>query len=152
MTRIDAQPDFEARHLGPSAAAVNQMLQALDYDSVEALVDDVVPSSIHFREALDLPDEYEEFAVYVVSGEISTGDRPVPAGTMAVAAPGRSVRLQAGADSHLMVIGGAALGHRHIWWNFVSSSRARIEEASKDWRQQRFGAVPGDSEFIPLPD
>ena len=60
MTRIDAQPDFEARHLGPSVAAVQEMLQALEYDSVDALVDDVVPSSIHFREALDLPEALTE--------------------------------------------------------------------------------------------
>jgi redox-sensitive bicupin YhaK (pirin superfamily) len=101
---------------------------------------------------LDLPDRYDELAAYLVCGEIGVGDRTLGAGRMAVVAPGRSLHLQAQADSHLMVIGGAAVGHRHIWWNFVSSSRARIEQAKEDWRQQRFDAVPGDSEFIPLPD
>ena len=60
MTRIDAQPDFEARHLGPGPDAVGEMLEALDYPSVDALVDDVVPSSIHFRESLNLPDALTE--------------------------------------------------------------------------------------------
>ena len=51
-----------------------------------------------------------------------------------------------------MVIGGADLGERHIWWNFVSSSKERIEQAKDDWRNMRFDLVAGDDEFIPLPD
>jgi redox-sensitive bicupin YhaK (pirin superfamily) len=52
-----------------------------------------------------------------------------------------------------MLLGGAALGERHIWWNFVSSRKERIEQAKEDWKAGRFGAVPGDDkEFIPLPD
>ena len=51
-----------------------------------------------------------------------------------------------------MIIGGDALGERHIWWNFVSSSKERIERAKLDWRDGRFDKVPGDDEFIPLPD
>ncbi|MCH1570651.1 MAG: aminomethyl-transferring glycine dehydrogenase [Longimicrobiales bacterium] len=60
MTRIDAQPDFEGRHLGPRPSSVNEMLETLGYDSVDALVGDVVPASIHFRETLDLPDALTE--------------------------------------------------------------------------------------------
>jgi redox-sensitive bicupin YhaK (pirin superfamily) len=51
-----------------------------------------------------------------------------------------------------MVIGGTNMGKRHIWWNLVSSSKERIEQAKEDWQQQRFDAVPGEEEFIPLPD
>ena len=50
-----------------------------------------------------------------------------------------------------MLLGGAPLGPRHMWWNFVSSSKGRIEQAKQDWKAGRFGAVPGDAEFIPLP-
>jgi redox-sensitive bicupin YhaK (pirin superfamily) len=70
---------------------------------------------------------------------------------MAVACPDKRVRLEAKKDSHLMVIGGAALGERHIWWNFVSSSEERIEQAKTDWQENRFDAVSGETEFIPLP-
>jgi redox-sensitive bicupin YhaK (pirin superfamily) len=65
---------------------------------------------------------------------------------------GRSLWLEALSDSHVMVIGGSAVGHRHIWWNFVSSSKEAIEQAKRDWREGRFETVPGESEFIPLPD
>jgi redox-sensitive bicupin YhaK (pirin superfamily) len=51
-----------------------------------------------------------------------------------------------------MIIGGDSLGSRHIWWNFVSSSRTRIEQAKADWRNGHFAPVPGDDEFIPLPE
>jgi redox-sensitive bicupin YhaK (pirin superfamily) len=51
-----------------------------------------------------------------------------------------------------MVVGGDHLGERHIYWNFVSSSRERIEQAKADWREGKFGNVPGETEFIPLPD
>jgi redox-sensitive bicupin YhaK (pirin superfamily) len=53
--------------------------------------------------------------------------------------------------SRVMLLGGETLGLRHVWWNFVSSSRKRIERAKQDWKAGRFGRVPGDPEFIPLP-
>jgi len=62
------------------------------------------------------------------------------------------VVLEARTPARLMLLGGQTLGPRHIWWNFVSSSKERIEQAKQDWRAGRFGAVPGDPEFIPLPD
>ena len=62
--------------------------------------------------------------------------------------------VEADEPSRLMLLGGAPLdGDRHIWWNFVSSSKERIERAKDDWRNGRFGKVPGDEkEFIPLPE
>lgn len=101
--------------------------------------------------ALTLDDAYEERAAYVVSGELRAGRQALSGGTMAVLCPGESLRLEAVDRCHVMVIGGAPVGRRHIWWNFVSSSRERIEKAKADWRAGNFDPVPGDSEFIPLP-
>jgi hypothetical protein len=101
---------------------------------------------------LKLPNSHDEIAAYVVTGEMRIGESIVTAGRMAVAPAGESLRLQAAKDSHVIVIGGARFGERHIWWNYVSSSRQRIEQAKQDWRNKRFDEVPGESEFIPLPD
>lgn len=101
---------------------------------------------------LDLPDHYDELAAYVVDGTVQVEDESFETGDMAIAGDGKTPRLQAKTDSRVMVIGGSALGERHIDWNFVSSSKDRIEQARNDWREQRFDSVPGDDEFIPLPD
>ena len=101
---------------------------------------------------LTLPEQYDELGFYVVGGSVSAGEQPVEPGAMAVAGNGCGVTLDAAEDSHVMVVGGASLGKRHIWWNFVASSRERIERAKADWRQGNFEPVPGESEFIPLPD
>jgi redox-sensitive bicupin YhaK (pirin superfamily) len=102
---------------------------------------------------LALPDEPGERAIHVVEGRVWTSARCLPSGVMAVtAATGRPVLLRAEEDSRVMVLGGAPLGRRHVWWNFVSSSKARIEQAKADWAAGRFARVPGDPEFIPLPD
>lgn len=100
---------------------------------------------------LQLPQDYDEMAIYLVEGQVAVGQQLVEPGLMAVAASGKSLQLQAKRESRVMVIGGATLGKRHIWWNYVSSSKARIEQAKDDWRENRFAAVPGETEFIPLP-
>ncbi len=103
--------------------------------------------------ALTLPDGYEDCAAYVVEGEVAIDRKPLGAGLMAIACKGSTVRVEAAADSRVMVIGGTNLGPRRMWWNFVATSRERIEQAKTDWREGRFGLVPGDEkEFIPLPD
>lgn len=101
---------------------------------------------------LVLPEPYRETATYLVSGAVGIDRHTYPNGVMAVACPDKRVRLTAREDSHVMVIGGEPLGERHIWWNFVSSSKDRIEKAKSDWKEGRFATVPGDNEFIPLPD
>jgi len=101
---------------------------------------------------LALPDSYDEIAAYLVSGELRVGQTNVGEGLMAVAAPGETLRLEAIRDSHVMVVGGAKFGKRHVWWNYVSSSQQRIEQAKIDWRENRFDPVPGETEFIPLPE
>lgn len=103
--------------------------------------------------ALTLPDDQAEIAVYVVSGTVRIDGQDFTDGTMAVAKDGRyALRLNATSESRVMVIGGAPVGERHIWWNFVSSSKDRIELAKADWKANRFAHVPGETESIPLPD
>ena len=98
------------------------------------------------------PDGYEELAAYVVSGEVEIDADPYSSGVMAVAAPGRVLHVTARAESRVLFVGGDNLGKRKLWWNFVSDSPERIEQAKRDWRDGRFGQVPGEDEFIPLPD
>lgn len=99
-----------------------------------------------------LPDEHEERAVYVVSGEVTCGAERAPPGRMWVLAPGRSVRVEAEAGTRFVVLGGARLPEpRHLWWNFAASDPSRLEAAKAAWRDGRFPAVPGDDERVPLP-
>ncbi|MGA7540293.1 MAG: pirin family protein [Steroidobacteraceae bacterium] len=102
---------------------------------------------------LPLPEEHEQRAAYVVEGTVACGGEPAQRGRMMVLTPGARVCLRAVSDARVALIGGAPLaGERHIFWNFVSSSEARIEQAKRDWRAGRFPKVPGDErEFIPLP-
>jgi redox-sensitive bicupin YhaK (pirin superfamily) len=102
---------------------------------------------------LTMPQEHAERGVLVVDGAVRWADLDVAATQMAVQAGPTSPSLRAVQDSRLILFGGAPLdGERHLWWNFVASSRERIEQAKLDWQAQRFGTVPGDGdEFIPLP-
>ena len=102
--------------------------------------------------SIALPAEWSEFAIYVVEGSVDIGGQEYESGSMAIAADGGSLPALANADSRIMVVGGDSVGERHIYWNFVHSSEARIEQAKEDWREGRFEMVPGDDEFIPLPD
>jgi redox-sensitive bicupin YhaK (pirin superfamily) len=103
---------------------------------------------------LALPAEHSERGVHVVEGAIRWGELEVDAQQMAVQAGPTAPPLRAQETSRLMLFGGAPLdGERHLWWNFVASSRERIEQAKADWREGRFSKVPGDDkEFIPLPE
>ena len=103
--------------------------------------------------SLDWPEEHAELGVYVVEGELQWGGLTVAAGQMAVQTGGELLPLHVRADSRAILFGGAPLdGERHLWWNFVASSRERIEQAKADWAAGQFGVVPGDEkEFIPLP-
>ena len=97
--------------------------------------------------------EADELAVYVVEGRVSINREVVDNGVLAVLTKGASGTVTAELPARIMFVGGDALeGDRFIWWNFVSSSRERIEQAKRDWREQRFDAVPGETDFIPLPE
>jgi redox-sensitive bicupin YhaK (pirin superfamily) len=103
--------------------------------------------------ALPLDAGHEERAIYVVDGEISIGGDRFGRERLLVFRPGDPITLNAITDAHLMILGGGAMdGPRHIWWNFVSSRKERIEQAKAEWAAGRFDKVPGDEiEFIPLP-
>lgn len=101
---------------------------------------------------LELPPEHEERALYLVEGEAELDGMPLPQWALVVLDAGSTPRLTAGSRCRLMLCGGAPLGPRFVWWNFVASSRERIEQAKQDWREGRFAPVPGETEFIPLPD
>ena len=100
---------------------------------------------------ISIPNGHDERALYVVGGQVAVGDHTLDSGLMAVLGKGQPAHVTAKEGSHMLLIGGAAMGDRTVWWNFVSSSRERIEQAKDDWRNKRFDAVPGETEFIPLP-
>jgi redox-sensitive bicupin YhaK (pirin superfamily) len=102
---------------------------------------------------LEVDDEHEQRAVYVVEGELELDGYSLGQGQMAVLVKGASVQLRSRGTSRAMLVGGAKLeGERHMYWNFVSSDPARIERAKADWQARRFPEVPSDAaEFIPLP-
>jgi redox-sensitive bicupin YhaK (pirin superfamily) len=100
-----------------------------------------------------LPRTIEERAIYVYRGNISLSGTTYESGSMIVLNPGMDVDFRAETDCLCMLLGGAAMeGHRHLWWNLVSSRRERIEQAKEDWREGRFARIKGDDEFIPLPE
>jgi redox-sensitive bicupin YhaK (pirin superfamily) len=102
---------------------------------------------------LPLPSEHAERALYVVEGSVTCGAGRAGSGRMLVFVPGASVVVRAESTARIVLVGGAPIdGERHIFWNFVSSSKERIERAKQDWKEGKFGKVPGDEvEFIPLP-
>jgi hypothetical protein len=102
---------------------------------------------------LPLDPDYDERAIYVASGEIDVAGDRFEAGRLLVFKPGDRISVLALSQARLVVLGGEPMdGPRHIWWNFVSSSRDRIAQAKADWQAGRFALVPGDEkEFIPLP-
>jgi redox-sensitive bicupin YhaK (pirin superfamily) len=97
---------------------------------------------------------YEERAIYVVEGEIDIAGDRFGAGQLLVLRPGDALSLTAATKAHVVIVGGAVMdGPRHIWWNFVSSRKERIEAARNDWKAGHFDKVPGDEiEFIPAPE
>ncbi len=102
---------------------------------------------------LALPTEHEERAVYPVAGDVTVDGMPVPETTLAVLHAGREAIIRANSAARLMLLGGAPMdGERHIWWNFVASEPGLIDAAKQRWRHDGFGQIPGETEFIPLPD
>ena len=105
-------------------------------------------------DTLPLDALHEERALYVLDGTIEIAGDRFERGRLLVFKPGDTVTVSAASNAHFVLLGGAAMdGPRHIWWNFVSSRKERIEEAKAEWKAGRFGTVPGDEiEFIPLPE
>jgi redox-sensitive bicupin YhaK (pirin superfamily) len=103
--------------------------------------------------AMPVDAEADERAVYVAEGEASLDGLPLERSVLYVLRPGVAATLRSASGAHVMLCGGAPLdGPRHVWWNFVSSRRERIQQAREDWSAGRFTLPPDDSgEFIPLP-
>ncbi|KVG37401.1 pirin [Burkholderia ubonensis] len=102
---------------------------------------------------LVLDASHEERAIYLVDGDLAIDGTPLDPAQMAVLAPGATVTLTSGAGARAMLLGGDRLeGERFIDWNFVASSRDAIERAKEAWTRQEMGKVPGETEWIPLPE
>lgn len=101
-----------------------------------------------------IPADTEERAIYVLDGAVEIAGDRFPADRLLVFRPGDEIVVEAADGAHFMLFGGATFGsRRYIWWNFVSSSKERIEQAKEEWRTGRFDIVPGDEEeFVPLPE
>jgi len=101
-----------------------------------------------------IDDSHIERALYVLDGDAQLDGADIPKQHLVLLDRGTRPRLRAKTPLKAMLLGGEPLdAHRHVWWNFVSSSRERIEQAKQDWLDGRFGKIPGDeAEFIPLPE
>jgi redox-sensitive bicupin YhaK (pirin superfamily) len=103
--------------------------------------------------ATPLDPDYEERGIYVAEGEVEIAGETFAGPRLLIFRPGDRITVVAKSRARLMFLGGSAMeGPRHVWWNFVSSRRERIEAAKEDWKSGRFGPVPGETEFIPLPE
>jgi redox-sensitive bicupin YhaK (pirin superfamily) len=101
----------------------------------------------------ELPPEHAERGVYIVSGDVRIDGESVPPLHLAVLMPGAPVTINATTAAHIALLGGAKLdGDRFVSWNFVASSKELIEQARLRWRNQQFPGVPGETDFIPLPE
>jgi redox-sensitive bicupin YhaK (pirin superfamily) len=100
---------------------------------------------------ITLPENVEEKAVYLVSGVLQSGETALPRHVMVIFDNSPGIELVAKEDSRLVIIGGAPLGKRTVWWNLVSSRKELIEQAKRDWQEGLFPRVPGETELIPLP-
>jgi redox-sensitive bicupin YhaK (pirin superfamily) len=129
----------ESRGARSPVATLNAMFYA------DALLEPGARLALDFR--------YEERAAYVAEGAIAHDGTRYEAGQLLVFRAGDAVVLAAESRARLVLFGGEPLdGERILWWNFVSSRRQRIAQAADDWKAGRFAGVPGDDEFIPLPD
>ena len=99
-----------------------------------------------------LSTNYSEQVVYSVTDGLAIDGEPIKQHRLVTLEPNCAVEFSGEARSYCMVIGGEPLGTRHKWWNFVSSRQERIEQAKQDWLDWKFGQVPDETEFIPLPD
>ena len=103
--------------------------------------------------SLLLNNEYAERGIYLLEGAVDIHGQRFEPGRLLVFSSGDEITIKAVSAARFVLFGGEPLDSpRHLWWNFVSSSRARIEQAKSDWKNGRFAPVPGDSEFIPLPE
>lgn len=141
-----SERDFTARVIAGSSFGIIspvKMVSPWFYTEVTAAADAIVP----------LDPDHEERAIYIVDGEVEIANERYEGPRLLIFRPGDRITVKALKATRMMFLGGDALeGPRHIWWNFVSSSKERIEQAKQDWKTGRFAAVPQEHEFIPLPE
>lgn len=101
---------------------------------------------------LQIPDEYPQRALHMISGSLAIGERRFGPFDMAICSESAKIEVMALANTRIVIFGGTSINERFVWWNFVSSSKQRIEQAKLDWKEGRFARVPGETEFIPLPE
>lgn len=108
---------------------------------------------VHMDEGaqLLLPGENQEGAIYVVSGSVAIDGDAFGPESFVYVAPEEIPDIVAATDSRVMLLGGLPLGHRHLWWNFVASSKERIEKAKADWASGNFPQIDGEDDVLPLP-
>jgi hypothetical protein len=104
--------------------------------------------------SIEVENEADERALYLLDGDATVGGSAIELQNLVLLAPGHKPLLETKEGARLMLCGGAPMdGERHVWWNFVSSSRDRINEAKRAWRAGEFALPPDDrDEFIPLPE
>ncbi len=104
--------------------------------------------------SIEIDREADERALYLLEGDATVDGQPLPLQHLVLLAPGHRPVVRSASGARLMLCGGAPMdGERHVWWNFVSSSRDRIQEAKRAWKAGEFALPPDDqSEFIPLPE
>jgi redox-sensitive bicupin YhaK (pirin superfamily) len=112
-----------------------------------------VEVALEAGKSVPLDPDHEERAIYVVDGTVEIAGDRYEGPRMLIFRPGDRITVRATRPTRMMFLGGTALeGPRYVWWNFVSSSKERIEQAKEDWKSGRFEAVPDETEFIPLPE
>ncbi len=144
-------PDFDDS--GVSGTVVIGAFQGLA-SPVKAYSDTLYASiRLEAGARVQIPADAEERAIYVLEGSVVIAGDRFPSDRLLVFRRGDEIVVESERGAHVMLFGGASLGSpRHIWWNFVSSSKERIEQAKEEWRTGRFDVVPGDEEeYIPLP-
>lgn len=147
-----AIPDFEGEGIKGRlvVGAAEGARSPVETFSEMLYADITIASGARYR----VPSEPPERAFYVLSGAAGIAGRSesFPEGELVVLKPGSDIVIDAPRGARIVLFGGEPLGQRHLYWNFVSSSKDRIEQAKEDWRAGRFAGVPGETEFIPLPD
>ena len=130
---------------GKSFGVASKVEMVSDWFYVEVALDEGMTAPLDAH--------HEERAIYLVDGEVEIAGDKFTAPQLLIFRPGDRITVKALRKTRMMFLGGSALeGPRHIWWNFVSSSKERIEHAKADWKAGRFEHVPGEHEFIPLPE
>lgn len=156
-------PNFEntARHLLPefSESGAHGRVVVGDFEGLRSPVrqyHDTLFADIRLDPGAQvrIPANAEERAVYLLDGEVDIAGDRFASNILLVFRPGDEIVVSSERGAHFMLFGGAAMpSKRYIWWNFVSSSKERIEQAKEEWKTGRFDIVPGDEEeFIPLPE